>query len=86
LWSKSIEHEEHPEELTALLQKAIHYLFPANECSSYVRLLFFFLLSGVAGAYFKVLTDTMIITLMFVFCDLDLLPVVYLLLTKRQPF
>jgi multidrug efflux pump subunit AcrB len=41
------------------------------------------LMSGVAGAYFKVLTDTMIITLICLFfCNLILLPVVYLLLTK----
>jgi hypothetical protein len=43
-------------------------------------------MSGVAGAYFKVLTDTMIITLICSFCNLDLLPVVYLLLTKRKYF
>jgi hypothetical protein len=28
-------------------------------------------MSGVAGAYFKVLTDTMIITLICSFCNLD---------------
>jgi multidrug efflux pump subunit AcrB len=44
----------------------------------------FALMSGVAGAYFKVLTDTMIITLICSFCDLILLPVVYLLLTKKK--
>jgi multidrug efflux pump subunit AcrB len=44
----------------------------------------FALMSGVAGAYFKVLTDTMIITLICSFCDLILLPVVYLLLTKKE--
>jgi multidrug efflux pump subunit AcrB len=31
----------------------------------------FALMSGVAGAYFKVLTDTMIITLICSFCNLD---------------
>jgi multidrug efflux pump subunit AcrB len=44
----------------------------------------FALMSGVAGAYFKVLTDTMIITLICSFCDLIFIPVVYLLLTKRK--
>jgi multidrug efflux pump subunit AcrB len=43
-----------------------------------------FALMSVAGAYFKVLTDTMIITLICSFCDLILLPVVYLLLTKKE--
>jgi multidrug efflux pump subunit AcrB len=80
-------HEEHPEEpTTALLQKAIHYLFPAMVGSSLCTIVIFLpfaLMSGVAGAYFKVLTDTMIIT----FCSFVtwiLLPVVYLLLTKRK--
>jgi multidrug efflux pump subunit AcrB len=43
----------------------------------------FALMSGVAGAYFKVLTDTMIITLI-PFVTWILLPVVYLLLTKKK--
>jgi multidrug efflux pump subunit AcrB len=45
----------------------------------------FALMSGVAGAYFKVLTDTMIITLICsFFVTWILLPVVYLLLTKKK--
>jgi len=82
-------HEEHPEEPTAsLLQKAIQYLFPAMVGSSISTIVIFFpfvLMSGVAGSYFKVLTDTMIITLICsFFVTWLLLPVVYLLLTKNE--
>jgi CzcA family heavy metal efflux pump len=82
-------HEEHPDEpTTALLQKAIHYLFPAMVGSSLCTIVIFLpfaLMSGVAGAYFKVLTDTMIITLICsFFVTWILLPVVYLLLTKKD--
>lgn len=81
-------HEEHPEEpTTALLQKAIQYLFPAMVGSSLCTIVIFLpfvLMSGVAGAYFKALTDTMIITLVCsFFVTWILLPVVYLLLTKK---
>jgi multidrug efflux pump subunit AcrB len=66
-------HEEHPEEpTTALLQKQF-YLFPAMVGSSLCTIVIFLpfaLMSGVAGAYFKVLTDTMIITLICSFCNL----------------
>ena len=55
-------HEEHPEEPTTLLiKKAIHYLFPAmvgSSLSTIVIFLPFVLMSGVAGAYFKVMTNT----------------------------
>jgi len=82
-------HEEHPEEPTvSLLQKAIQYLFPAMVGSSISTIVIFFpfvLMSGVAGSYFKVLTDTMIITLICsFFVTWLLLPVVYLLLTKNE--
>ncbi len=82
-------HEEHPDEPTvALLQKAIHYLFPAMVGSSISTIVIFFpfvLMSGVAGSYFKVLTDTMIITLVCsFFVTWLLLPVVYLLLSKKE--
>jgi len=82
-------HEEHPSEPTvSLLQKAIHYLFPAmlgSSVSTIVIFIPFVLMSGVAGAYFKVLTDTMIITLVCsFFVTWLLLPVVYLLLTKKE--
>ena len=60
-------HEEHPDEqYTVIVQKAIHYLFPAmvgSSVSTIVIFIPFVLMSGVAGAYFKVMTNTMIITL-----------------------
>lgn len=82
-------HEEYPDEPTvSLLQKAIHYLFPAmvgSSISTIVIFIPFVLMSGVAGSYFKVLTDTMIITLVCsFFVTWLLLPVVYLLLSKKE--
>ncbi len=81
-------HEEHPAEPTStLLQKAIHYLFPAmvgSSLSTIVIFLPFVLMSGVAGAYFKVMTNTMIITLVCsFFVTWLLLPVLYLLFTRN---
>ena len=81
-------HEEHPEEPSStVVQKAIHYLFPAmvgSSISTIVIFIPFILMSGVAGAYFKVMTDTMIITLICSFFVTWLgLPVIYLLLTKN---
>ncbi len=84
-------HEEHPEEpSTALVQKAIHYLFPAmlgSSVSTIVIFIPFVLMSGVAGAYFKVMTNTMIITLVCSFFVTWIgLPVIYLLLSPaRRP-
>lgn len=80
-------HEEHPDEPTVtLLQKAINYLFPAmlgSSISTIVIFVPFVLMSGVAGAYFKVMTDTMIITLLCSFFVTWLgLPVIYLLLSR----
>ena len=82
-------HEEHPDEPNSILvQKAIKYLFPAmlgSSISTIVIFVPFILMSGVAGAYFKVLTDTMIITLVCSFFVTWLgLPVVYLLLGKSK--
>ena len=82
-------HEEHPDEpTTSLLQKAIHYLFPAmlgSSISTMVIFVPFVLMSGVAGAYFKVMTNTMIITLVCSFFVTWLgLPVIYLLLTRKK--
>lgn len=82
-------HEEHPGEPTiTLLQKAINYLFPAMLGSSISTIVIFFpfvLMSGVAGSYFKVLTNTMIITLVCSFLvTWLLLPVIYLLLSKNE--
>lgn len=82
-------HEEHPDEPSStLVQKAIHYLFPAmlgSSISTIVIFIPFVLMSGVAGAYFKVLTNTMIITLVCSFFVAWIgLPVVYLLLSPRH--
>jgi CzcA family heavy metal efflux pump len=82
-------HEEHPDEPTTIvLQKAIHYLFPAmigSSISTIVIFIPFEMMSGVAGAYFKVLTNTMIITLVCSFFVTWIgLPVIYLLLTKQR--
>jgi CzcA family heavy metal efflux pump len=81
-------HEEHPDEpSTTLVQKAVNYLFPAmlgSSISTIVIFVPFVLMSGVAGAYFKVLTNTMIITLVCSFFVTWIgLPVVYLLLSPR---
>lgn len=83
-------HEEHPDKpTTELLQKSIHYLLPAmlgSSLSTIVIFIPFFLMSGVAGAYFSVLTNTMIITLVCSFFVTWIgLPVIYLLLTKKNP-
>ncbi|MES2426115.1 MAG: efflux RND transporter permease subunit [Bacteroidota bacterium] len=83
-------HEEHPEEPTRkLLKKAIDYLFPAMVASSISTIVIFvpfLLMTGVAGAYFKVMTNTMIITLVCSFLVTWIgLPVIYLLLTRNKP-
>jgi multidrug efflux pump subunit AcrB len=82
-------HEEHPDEpSTSLVQKAIHYLFPAmlgSSVSTIVIFIPFVLMSGVAGAYFKVMTNTMIIILVCSFLVTWIgLPVIYLLLTPAR--
>ncbi|HSV09281.1 MAG TPA: efflux RND transporter permease subunit, partial [Hanamia sp.] len=82
-------HEEHPdEEYRTVVQTAIHYLFPAmvgSSCSTIVIFIPFILMSGVAGAYFNVLTNTMIITLVCSFFVTWLgLPVIYLLFSKKK--
>lgn len=82
-------HEEHPEESSkTLVQKSINYLLKAmvgSSLSTIVIFLPFMLMSGVAGAYFKVMTDTMIITLICsFFATWILLPIVYLLLSSGK--
>ena len=82
-------HEEHPRETNStLVRQAIHYLFPAmvgSSISTMVIFIPFVLMSGVAGAYFKVMTNTMIITLLCSFFVTWIgLPVVYLLLSKKR--
>jgi CzcA family heavy metal efflux pump len=81
-------HEEHPDENSfKLVNEAISYLFPAmvgSSLSTIVIFLPFVLMSGVAGAYFKVMTDTMIITLVASFFVTWIgLPVVYILFSKE---
>jgi len=83
-------HEEQPEESSlTLVQKAVNYLFPAmvgSSLSTIVIFLPFVLMSGVAGAYFKVLTNTMIITLVCsFFVTWLILPVIYLLFSAKKP-
>jgi len=60
-------HEEHPNETSInLIHKSIKYLLPAmigSSLSTIVIFLPFSLMTGVAGAYFQVMTNTMIITL-----------------------
>ncbi|MBF9252842.1 efflux RND transporter permease subunit [Pontibacter sp. 172403-2] len=81
-------HEEHPETPTKeLLSKAVGYLLPAMVGSSISTIVIFFpfvLLSSVAGAYFKILANTMIITLVCSFLVTWIgLPVIYLLLSRK---
>lgn len=82
-------HEEYPEETaTTLVQKAINYLLKAmigSSLSTIVIFLPFMLMSGVAGAYFKVMTDTMILTLICsFFASSILLPVIYLFFSSEK--
>ena len=83
-------HEEFPDRLPKeLVGKAIEFLFPAMVSSSLatiVILIPFELMTGIAGAYFKILTMTMIITLICSFVITWIgLPVVYLLLSRDKP-
>ncbi len=82
-------HEENPDEPSStLVQKAIHYLFPAmvgSSLSTIVIFIPFLLMTGVAGSYFSVMTNTMIITLVCSFFVTWIgLPVIYLLLTRKN--
>lgn len=82
-------HEENPKDsYTNIVHNAIHYLLPAmigSSISTIVIFIPFFLMGGVAGAYFNVLTNTMIITLVCSFFVTWIgLPVVYLLFSKKK--
>ena len=82
-------HEENPQENSHdLVTKAIRFLLPAiigSSLSTIVIFLPFILMSGVAGAYFKVMTDTMIITLVCSFFVTWIgLPVIYILLSRKN--
>jgi len=81
-------HEENPHETSnTVVKKALNYLFPAmvgSSLSTIVIFVPFVLMNGVAGAYFKVMTNTMIITLVCSFLvTWIILPVVYLLFTRK---
>ncbi|MBV8253648.1 MAG: efflux RND transporter permease subunit [Chitinophaga sp.] len=83
-------HEEDPiESSDKLVGRAIHYLLPAmigSSISTIVIFIPFELMTGVAGSYFKVLTNTMIITLVCsFFVTWIALPVIYLFLTSKRP-
>jgi len=83
-------HEEHPD-ITShkLVHQAISYLLPSmigSSISTIVIFIPFMLMGNVAGAYFKVLTNTMIITLVCSFFVTWIgLPVIYLLLSSIRP-
>ena len=82
-------HEEHPDEPSfELVQKAIRYLFPAmvgSSLSTIVIFIPFLLMTGVAGSYFNVMTNTMIIILVCSFFVTWIgLPIIYLLLTRKD--
>jgi CzcA family heavy metal efflux pump len=77
-------HEEFPEEKSPeLIRKSVSFLLPSmigSSISTIVIFIPFLLMSGVAGAYFKVLTNTMIITLICSFLVTWLgLPILYIL-------
>ncbi|HLN74143.1 MAG TPA: efflux RND transporter permease subunit [Prolixibacteraceae bacterium] len=82
-------HEEHPEQnYHSVVPQAIRYLLPAmigSSLSTIVIFLPFSLMTGVAGAYFNIMTQTMIITLSAsFFVTWLILPVIYLLFFGNQ--
>lgn len=82
-------HEEHrDEEYKIIVHGAIHYLLPAmigSSLSTIVIFIPFMMMGGVAGAYFNVLTNTMIITLVCSFFVTWIgLPVVYLWFSGKK--
>ncbi|MGB4839436.1 MAG: efflux RND transporter permease subunit [Saprospiraceae bacterium] len=84
-------HEEFPEKSPKkLVGKAIKFLLPAMVSSSLSTIVIFLpfeLMTGVAGAYFKILTETMIITLSVSFLVTWIgLPVIYLLLSSNKKY
>ncbi len=82
-------HEEHPDRKPVeLVTKGVKFLLPAmvgSSLSTIVILIPFQWMSGVAGAYFKILTQTMAITLISSFFMVWIaLPVIYLLLPEGK--
>jgi CzcA family heavy metal efflux pump len=83
-------HEEFPEKTSnKLVHQAISYLMPSmigSSLSTIVIFIPFMLLGGVAGAYFRVLTNTMIITLVCSFFVTWIgLPVIYIWFAGLRP-
>jgi CzcA family heavy metal efflux pump len=83
-------HEEFPDRSSKkLVQQAINYLLPSmvgSSISTVVIFVPFMLLGGVAGAYFRVLTNTMIITLVCSYLVTWIgLPVIYLWFSGARP-
>ncbi|MEI6048465.1 MAG: efflux RND transporter permease subunit [Bacteroidota bacterium] len=84
-------HEEFPEKPSnQLVHQAVKYLMPSmigSSISTIVIFIPFMLLGGVAGAYFNVLTNTMIITLLCSFFVTWIgLPVIYLGFSNIRSF
>ena len=82
-------HEEFPDRpSTQLVHQAIKYLIPSmigSSISTIVIFIPFMLLGGVAGAYFNVLTNTMVITLVCSFVVTWIgLPVIYLWFSQAR--
>jgi multidrug efflux pump subunit AcrB len=83
-------HEEFPDRPSnQLVHQAVTYLFPSmvgSSLSTIVIFIPFMLLGGVAGAYFNVLTNTMIVTLVCSFFVTWIgLPVIYLWFSNVRP-
>jgi CzcA family heavy metal efflux pump len=83
-------HEEFPDRPSIqLVHQAIKYLMPSmigSSISTIVIFIPFMLLGGVAGAYFNVLTNTMVITLICSFLVTWIgLPVIYLWFSQLKP-
>lgn len=83
-------HEEHHQETyQAIVPRALTYLFHgmvASSLSTIVIFIPFAFMNGVAGAYFKVLSNSMIITLACSFVVSWIgIPVVYLLFSRKDP-
>ncbi|MDP4222841.1 MAG: efflux RND transporter permease subunit [Bacteroidota bacterium] len=83
-------HEEYPDRPSnQLVHQAINYLIPSmigSSISTIVIFIPFMLLGGVAGAYFRVLTNTMIVTLVCSFFVTWIgLPVIYIWFSGIKP-
>jgi CzcA family heavy metal efflux pump len=83
-------HEEFPDRPSdQLVSHALRYLFPSmigSSLSTIVIFIPFMLLGGVAGAYFRIMTNTMVITLVCSFLVTWIgLPVIYLWFSGLRP-